>query len=532
MEDKIYSYLKFLNIQVSKRYLKKLILSHPHYPSLLSITDALQGLGISHQVARVSKQNINDVALPYLMTTKGRNDWLQLLKSKDELAAIESDMDKDRVILKVEPGAAISNKDNDEYRSKEVFSNLIFGAFILSANILIVLSLVYFFSWFYMAILVTASIGVITGYLLVTKELGLILNPIEALCHAGENTNCDSILNSEGAKILGDIKLSDAVIVYFTFQLATGILLIPFTGEIAPFLWILSVFSVLTIPVIAYSLFYQYFKERFWCPLCLAVDIILIIQAGFFAWMYAKKIIYLRSESPLISAFSVFLFGMISFSVVLLKNKLQEVKESEEEQLETKRVKYSIPVFTHLLTREDKVNTQFFNQELLIGEPDAPVNLVMAGSLSCGPCKAGFQKAVNLLAVYPKKISLAVRFLNSADNRKYILKYWLHNICGKDEESRLTKHLLQDWYRLMNLKKFKKEYPLGDKQNVTDQTVLEKIEEQQDEWFDHAEIEGTPTFFINGYKKPENYTLKDMVIIAPGLVAHLRQTGEVVKLSR
>jgi len=52
MEQVVFQYLRQLKIPVSQGYLQKLIASHPAYPSLLSVADTLEGLGIDHKVGK------------------------------------------------------------------------------------------------------------------------------------------------------------------------------------------------------------------------------------------------------------------------------------------------------------------------------------------------------------------------------------------------------------------------------------------------------------------------------------------------
>jgi len=56
MEQAIIDYLKAMNIPVSAAYCKKLIRSHPEEPSLLSIADMLQQLGIRYRATRMEQQ--------------------------------------------------------------------------------------------------------------------------------------------------------------------------------------------------------------------------------------------------------------------------------------------------------------------------------------------------------------------------------------------------------------------------------------------------------------------------------------------
>ncbi len=66
MEQVVVDYLKYLGIPVSEKYRKKIILSHPDYPSLLTISDTLEKLGIPSQIGRIEKRHLPKVEFPFL----------------------------------------------------------------------------------------------------------------------------------------------------------------------------------------------------------------------------------------------------------------------------------------------------------------------------------------------------------------------------------------------------------------------------------------------------------------------------------
>lgn len=266
-----------------------------------------------------------------------------------------------------------------------------------------------------------------------------------------------------------------------------------------------------------YALYAQAAKTKAWCRLCLLVDVILILQATLFGYMVFEGMIGMEDVSLGTVAFSTFLFMTTGSSVVLLKNNIEAAKESSQNEITANRIKYSASVFTHLLTQGRRVDATLFKHELLLGNADAPVNMLMAASLGCGPCKKGFEQVARLVAVYPDKVSIAVRFLPSGDDARtsrYILRTWVEQVYGNDNESANLIKMLQDWYDLMDLDRFMKMYPVkinGD--NIGIQT----LEKQENGWFAQADVKGTPAFFINGYRLPKHYRINDLMALIPSL---------------
>ena len=63
------------------------------------------------------------------------------------------------------------------------------------------------------------------------------------------------------------------------------------------------------------------------------------------------------------------------------------------------------------------------------------------------------------------------------------------------------------------MKKFENEYPIMEKR----EDESKRIEAQHYAWVEQAGIQGTPTFFVNGYQLPKEYSIDDMIAIVPGL---------------
>lgn len=82
MEKAVIDYLSYLNIPISVSYCKKSILSHPDYPSLLSVADTLERLGIDHQVGRIETDNIKELPFPCIIHLDQGGGQLILLKNR------------------------------------------------------------------------------------------------------------------------------------------------------------------------------------------------------------------------------------------------------------------------------------------------------------------------------------------------------------------------------------------------------------------------------------------------------------------
>jgi len=378
------------------------------------------------------------------------------------------------------------------------------------------------------------------GYLLVAKDLGVKYDAVESFCNTGKKTNCDRVLRSDEATLFGHFALSDAVLSYFTAQLIVAGLLIPLAGNAAPLWLALAAASLLTLPVVAYSLYLQGIKFKTWCRLCLLVAGVLVVQAGLFGWpvlhslgeggLAASGVFGLTDGSLRAAGLIAGNFLAVGSLVFLLKARLKEGSDAEQEAAAANRVKYNPSVFTHLLLQQLQADCTLFEKELLIGNPKAPVQITMAASLRCGPCKDGFEKAKRLVRMYPEKINLSVRFSipqqsngNETDPGRYILRYWLCNIYGTKDPSGDTEKILQNWFELADLSQIREQYPL---QTNGQDPELEALADRHTAWFGKAKIQGTPTFFVNDYKLPGQYRIEDLRYLVAGLSDLIPASGK------
>ena len=80
-------------------------------------------------------------------------------------------------------------------------------------------------------------------------------------------------------------------------------------------------------------------------------------------------------------------------------------------------------------------------------------------------------------------------------------------------ELNYTEKILHDWFHVMDLDKFIDSYKI--KGEIDSETI--RIENLHFEWIDFAQINVTPTFFINGYELPKSYNIEDLYGLVPAL---------------
>lgn len=522
MENTVSDFLKLLKIPMSPKLFKRLVQSHPDYPSLLSIADVLDRFGIKKQVFRIEKDKLIDLPFPYLLHLKKNGGELALIKNQNDLKKEKDELEYwSGVVLQVEPTNSISDVENKRIYSDEKYFKFLSSALMTAAGMLVVMAGFNSFTWLNSLLLISSLSGILVGYFLVSKDLGIKNKTIDSFCKTGKKADCDQVLKSEGATIFGKIKLSEAVLSYFIFQLIMLGASVVLPNEKSSVLFVLSAISILTIPFIVFSLYYQGMKAKIWCKLCLVVDAILFLQLGLFSFVFYTLKPQANDHTLFVSFVILLAFIIIASSISLLKSKLEQAIKLSNVGIKASRIKNSATVFTHLLFQQQKIDDTFFDYEISMGSPDAPIKIIMISNLFCKPCKDQHEALNHLIETYSQKVNLTMLFVpankkaqNGFNSNQYLIQYWLENIYGKENKSSNTAQLMHDWYSLMDIEKFEKKHELKESELCE---ASKKIELQQSEWINKAKIYNTPTFFINGYKLPNFYNAENIIDLVPGL---------------
>jgi uncharacterized membrane protein/thiol-disulfide isomerase/thioredoxin len=513
MEKIASEFLQYLKAPVSKSYVEKLVLSHPDFPSLLSISDVFHRLGINHRVTRIEKEKVSDLEYPFLLPLdKGRGDILVVSNDNSLQKLKERLQEWSGVVLLAEPTATINDRVNNELYHKETNLRQYSTGIVLTLTCFFLFFIFNSTSWVNASLLTLSVSGLIVGYFLFAKELGISYAAVDAFCNTGKNTNCDRVLKSDVT--LFGINFSDAVLAYFLFQTITLGAMAWLPQLAGTILFVFSVMSWVALPIVIFSLYYQQVIAKTWCRLCLVVDALLIAQTGVLGYAMYEGMVIIGLHGQLLIIMT--LTGMMAFfGIMLVKVSMQRYEKLNQQAGLGDRIKHKAEVFMAMLARQRKIDATPFEVEMLLGNPAAPIKIIMVSNLFCNPCKLKHEVIDQLVTMYPDKVSVALRFVKSGRDVAsvgYLLNYWYHNIYRRDNESRNTAKLMHHWFELWDFPKFVKKYPVQ-----ADEARIEKSEAQHYAWIDEMEIRQTPTFFVNGHELPKEYAIDDLMAMAPAL---------------
>lgn len=346
-------------------------------------------------------------------------------------------------------------------------------------------------------------VGGVFCFLLLQKQFGTSSRAVAAFCKMGSKSNCDAVIHSVGSKLFGVVSLSELGVVYFIAGLLSiiisalaGISTNGFT----------AVLSIVLLPFTLVSIYYQWRVVKAWCPLCLAVMLIIWLEvfalypwAGFSFSSIAMIISVVSFSLPVVFWLAVRERFIDSFRIPNLARSLSRFTNSER-------------IFQTLLANQPTINLENFEHEISIGNNDAPVTITLVSNPGCGPCAAAHAAVEDLLSRFEDRIKVNFRFtvnLDEPDSESTTMVR--HVIALSLADQAFCMKALSDWYLhggKRDLGKWVAKFPISTQNGQM--AKMDSLLHQQANWFKHAHITATPTLLINGKKYPEEYTMGDL----------------------
>lgn len=521
------SLLNHYSIRHSSLFLNKLLQDHVDYPSLLSIKDVLLEYGIDSAALRKGNYNYYDFETPFICSIqkegwhKGRftlvsevnQTYITFLDPETNLftQTLLSDFEQiDKGILlltdaskkKDEPnlsGNLIQQRNQKIVRVAPVY--LLVISLILSLGHSI-FSFQEGISWVNIIFSVTSFIGLLVAASLIWHEIDAY-NPISRqVCGAnGKKLNCDAVLNSDQASFLG-ISWS----IWGAAYMATLFFIqFFFSGQIG-FIYISSYFSLVVAPYIIYSLYYQAKVIKQWCPLCLIIQALLLIN-----FLTAVILISTGFRTELLSPYPVLLTGLIAIfiltSLYILIPIFKSAQQSKTNEKNWKKLKYNPEVFRSLLNKSERIISPTDGLGIIIGNPNAKNEIIKVCNPYCGPCAKAHPELENIVN-NNRDVKIRIIFTASGEDTDIRTAPVRHLLAIQEKSDGQTLHdALDDWYlaKEKNYPKFAEKYPMNGELNQQKQKMIE-----MQNWCNIMKIRATPTIFINGSELPDEYLITEI----------------------
>lgn len=250
------------------------------FKSLYGLAHLLSSYHVECQGLRLTdKAEITRLPLPFLAQTKA---GIFVIVTKIAAGMVDYDSRGENlhvdlkdfqdawngIALVASPTAQSSEPDYPSHRITEIVQGL-------SKYALAISGLAIFFYFFFShglfthlsTILLTLfnCIGLYFSYLLVQKSLNIHTEMSDHVCSVLEKGGCDSIMELKVSKLFGVFSWSEIGLTYFGISLIVLLLY--------PHLWpSLAVCNICCLPYTFWSIWYQKFRAKHWCTLCVGVQ--------------------------------------------------------------------------------------------------------------------------------------------------------------------------------------------------------------------------------------------------------------------
>ena len=351
------------------------------------------------------------------------------------------------------------------------------------------------FGWW--SLVAINSIGLLISILLLQKDLNIHNSLTEKICGLTKIGNCSEVTNSSGSTLFGILKLSE---VGFSFFVVNLIYVIIIQQSMVP----LAIIAYLVLPFSFWSIWYQKFKAKSWCVLCLGVLAVLWIQSAIY---YFSGVIDGYDFSALPAIFLVLSYVLAFFATDKLMVILHKQVKSKHLNIEYINTKYNPHVMNSLLPKDRvfKVDSDSCS-ELVFGNPDAPTEITVFSNPYCSPCAEMHKRLIDVPGDIAKVRYVMTFFTEKLSdvNRNIIAAYQQHG-------PEVAWDILTKWYESGKQQgvTFFNQFEL----NPDSESVIREFHKHQD-WTKNNPLGGTPTVLIDGVELVLPYKVEDYKIIS------------------
>ena len=513
MKNVLVNYLRLLGVRHTVDYASRFYREHPYRDSLFGLSQMLSNYHVQTLALRLEKKISELLELDAPFIAFANNEFVLVHRlSPDQISyywrdgkSITLDVNTflgtwSGVVLLAEKTEQSGEPDYEKHR-KAAWVNrgekILLGGICLILLCLLLGKQTQLPTLYLLLSTLFNLMGLYVSWLLLLKQIGIQNEIGDKVCSLfNRKSSCNDVLQSPGAKFLGIIGLSEIGVSYF---LSSLLLLLTCPENVAYY----ALVSLLALPFTLWSVCYQWLKVRIWCPLCLIVQGILWLNAlvNYCSAIFPEAIEW----DAAVFVGCIYLLPLLIIN--LLIRKYGQQTEGEEIRYQLNRLKANKEVFNALLQKEDAYPTAQTVSSICLGNVKAENVITIVTNPHCDPCAALHRKLEQFLEKGKDKFCIQYIFTSFSKELSISAKFLISAYRKNDEVTFLS--ILDAWYKEGKYHKetFFKQYD------------FEPTLQDEEEYARHTkfvmehQIRSTPTVLFNDYKKPEMYTLEDLLYI-------------------
>ena len=314
-------FLTALKVPFTEDYTEQRFETLP-FKTLFGVTQLLKEYGVESSGYRISDKNeVTNIPVPFIAQTKGglvivtkigQTTVNYLTQGVSETISIDE-------FYKAWTGIILIAKVNPDSKEPDYSKHRLTLFFNQAKKVLLlvlgVLLIAYLYIvndlWKYWSVWALTAIdifGIWMTYMLVQKSLNIKNKVADKVCGVIQEGGCDKILETSASSFFGIFSWSEVGFSYFGLSFLV-MLISPATIH-----WI-ALINICCLPFTVWSIWYQKFRAKHWCTLCVCVQMSLWLQ--FICYLLGK---WTAPVFPL--RFDFFVLGGAFVFVLLLLNKV------------------------------------------------------------------------------------------------------------------------------------------------------------------------------------------------------------------
>lgn len=502
-------WIKELEVPATKRYASNLYENHPYKYTLYGLSQMLSEYNIANECLRIEKkENLFELQTPFLagfandfVLVKEVNkdsvvyEWYGeniTIKSPDFLHGWSG------VVLLAYPDENSGEPEYKKHKREEFVHKAEY------ALIGVCFALFYFYAFFskkeafensqflkFVIGALTNGIGLYVSYLLLLKQLHIQSHIADRICNVMKKSSCNDVLDSNAAKVFDRIGWSEIGTAYFSVNLCV-------TAFVPQWENSLAVLSACSLGYVAWSIWYQRFKAHSWCPLCLIVQGVFVVQCAGYAFTYAWGM--------LPNWEFIVLFGCYALVLLSLNKLLPTIVSAQKEaqlSFSFNNLKAQEKVFRALQDSQETFPTDGAST-LFFGAENAKITITVFSNPYCNPCAAMHKRLEAMVSRHCRILYVFTSFSEDlTDINRYIIA--AYQTFGPER----TWRILSDWFE--GGKNRQEKFFASMNLNIESGDVAQELERHQ-KWKETTKFDVTPTVLVNGQKLAYPYQLEDMLM--------------------
>jgi hypothetical protein len=171
----------------------------------------------------------------------------------------------------------------------------------------------------------------------------------------------------------------------------------------------LAILTLTTLPYTLFSIAYQATVVKKYCPLCVGVMALFWVEL-------AILVSTLPFEMPpiTVNAISLTLWGFLLPIIVWLGFKPTVIATRQIPSLKKTLAifKGEPKIMEALLSQEQPVSSEQLAGDIILGDPNSPISIIMVSSPFCGFCTPAFNALEKRISEFPEGVKVLVRILD------------------------------------------------------------------------------------------------------------------------